>query len=543
VLSRAINKHIDYSQIPAPAGVKEKSLAIPTAMAITNDGKTLYLAAFGSSKIGIFDTEKLENNSFVPNADKHIPVTGGGTSGLILDEEKQRLYVMNRFDNSISIVEIASKTESAHLSLFTPEPANIIAGRHFLYDANFSSSNGEASCASCHIFGDFDNLAWDLGDPEAEVLSNPNLNGPVPALLNYHPLKGPMTTQSLRGLSNQGPLHWRGDRTAARSGGDALDSHAAFKEFNIAFLGLLGRTELISEDEMTSFADFMLSVTYPPNPNRPLDNSFTAKQKAGRDFFFNVESTPLGVIGLTCNQCHVIDAKKGFFGSNGLMSFEGETQDFKIAHLRNLYQKIGMFGMSSVNSGIFSGGDKHMGEQIKGFGFIHDGSVDTVTRFHQSSVFNFKGGEAQRDNVEQFMYAMDSNMKPIIGQQVTLNKTNKTAVLARIELLFARMDAGDNEVIIKGIDAGVIFGGVRLPNGTFQRDDIKQAPISQNELLKLAESDAQELTFTAVPLGSSRRMGVDYDDDRVLNANDNCPFTANPSQQDTDSDGLGNACN
>ena len=41
----------------------------------------------------------------------------------------------------------------------TPERAAVVNGRQFLYDANLSSSNGTSSCASCHIFGDFDSLA------------------------------------------------------------------------------------------------------------------------------------------------------------------------------------------------------------------------------------------------------------------------------------------------------------------------------------------------------------------------------------------------
>ena len=53
--------------------------------------------------------------------------------------------------------------------------------------------------------------------------------------------------------------------------------------------------------------------------------------------------------------------------TDGLSSFEGEPQEFKIAHLRNIYQKVGMFAAS--------------GEQIRGFGFLHDGSVATVFNF------------------------------------------------------------------------------------------------------------------------------------------------------------------
>ncbi|HVM97271.1 MAG TPA: hypothetical protein VMT89_12835, partial [Candidatus Acidoferrales bacterium] len=41
VLPRHLNKHIDYSVVPSPRGVRQRSLATPLDMAITADGKTL----------------------------------------------------------------------------------------------------------------------------------------------------------------------------------------------------------------------------------------------------------------------------------------------------------------------------------------------------------------------------------------------------------------------------------------------------------------------------------------------------------------------
>ena len=64
MLPRHLNKHIDYDQRPAPAGVTEKSLAQPTGMAVTSDGATLYVAAFGSSKLGVYATSQLESGTF-----------------------------------------------------------------------------------------------------------------------------------------------------------------------------------------------------------------------------------------------------------------------------------------------------------------------------------------------------------------------------------------------------------------------------------------------------------------------------------------------
>src|SRR5439155_24753320 len=92
-------------------------------------------------------------------------------------------------------------------------------GRVFLCDAR-RSAHGESACASCHIFGDFDGLAWDLGDPFGTVVSNPTpFRVPPPGgNPSFHPMKGPMTTQSLRGLADPaGRMHCRVGRTG---GGD-----------------------------------------------------------------------------------------------------------------------------------------------------------------------------------------------------------------------------------------------------------------------------------------------------------------------------------
>ena len=52
-----------------------------------------------------------------------------------------------------------------------------------------------------------------------------------------------------------------------------------------------------------------------------------------------------------------------------------------------MYQKVGMFGMPAVD--FFNSGDNGAkGDQVRGFGFLHDGSVDTVFRFLQATVFN-----------------------------------------------------------------------------------------------------------------------------------------------------------
>ncbi len=532
---RHLNKHIDYDTVPSPAGVADLSLASPTEMALDATAGKLYVAAFGSSKVGVYDVTELEDDTFTPPAWPHTEVSGRAPSGLVLDEANGRLYVLTRFNNAVSVVDTTTNSEEASLSLHNPEPLSIVAGRRFLYDARHTSSNGEASCSSCHTFGDMDQLAWDLGDPDGtvipmrnpfEVITIPNLL--TPSFPDHHPMKGPMTTQSLRGMADHGPMHWRGDRSGGNDpGGDALDEDAAFKKFNVAFPGLLGRDSELTTDEMQAFTDFILQVHYPPNPIRAIDNSLTAAQANGHDFFFN--SNPSDG-ARPCDGCHRLDPEQGFFGSRGLMSVENETQFFKIAHLRNLYQKVGMFGMidvpffNALNTGA-------QGDQIRGFGFLHDGSVDSVFRFLNATVFNRSGtnpggfapgatGVQERRDMEAFMLAFDSNLAPIVGQQITLDDTNAAIVDARIDVLVARADVGECDLIVKGPIAGEPRGWVRLADGTFQSDREAEGALSDAALRALAATPGQPLTYTCVPPGAGTRLGIDRDRDLMLDSDE-----------------------
>jgi hypothetical protein len=314
---------------------------------------------------------------------------------------------------------------------------------------------------------------------------------------------------------------------------------------------------------MQAYTDFILQVTYPPNPIRNLDNSLTSDQQAGRDFYFATTSDGKELVSDTfhnCNGCHTLDpagnaqfgvAKPGFFGSDGRYSFDAETQLFKVPHLRNLYQKVGMFGMDATfdpNSGLLAflpapfNDNSFLGDQVRGFGFLHDGTVDTVFRFHGGNVFvqtaNNPGGipvtlssndpNAQqllaaniklRRQIEAFMLAFDSNLAPIVGQQATLTASSGSDVGARIDLLEARAAAGECDLVVKGFARHRHVSFLYEPaTRSFVPDKARARRRSDAVVRALAENGA--LTFTAVPPGSGVRIGLDRDLDGVLDGDD-----------------------
>jgi MYXO-CTERM domain-containing protein len=382
-----------------------------------------------------------------------------------------------------------------------------------------------------------DDLSWDLGDPDGVPFANPNPTPPsdefpfialLPPLEPFDPLKGPMTTQSLRGMKNGGPMHWRGDRTAGASGGDPLDSNAAFLAFNVAFPGLIGRDEgELDPNEMQEFADFALRLTYPPNPIRPLDNSLGPTAATGESLYNGAITDTVA----NCNGCHALDRSQGFFGTSGASTFENEAMEFKVPHLRNAYQKVGMFGAPPTD--FFPDADgSFMGDQVRGTGFLHDGSVSTVFNFVGAGVFSINNTEQRA--LEAFIMEFDSDLAPIVGQQATLTSNSGSDTLARIDLLIARADSvyytsptlgavNECDLIVKGVLNGQYRGWLYQGGDTFASDDGTEAPWSKSALLAVADQPGQSLTFTCVPPGSGTRMGINRDRDVFLDANDPVP--------------------
>ncbi|HEY4015207.1 MAG TPA: hypothetical protein VGM06_17810 [Polyangiaceae bacterium] len=605
IVATNLNSHLNHA---AGTGNPALSVAFPEDLAISQDGRSLYVVAQGSSKLAVYDTAALESGSAPPSLSNQVLLSGGGPTGVTLDEHAGLAFVLTRFDDGISVVDLGSRREVGHVKMYNPEPSSVTAGRQYLYNATLTSTLGDQACASCHIGGDFDGLAWDLGNPGNIPLPITNLaatdsvihtipEADIAGLIGpqeagfifgyYQPCKGPMTTQSLRGLDNAGPMHWRGDRNGAvqQTGSPFLDGSGdpvvsaqpssgifdevnAFKSFNVAFPGLVGNAAELSDADMTDFTTFMLQSTYPPNPIRALDNSLTASQAGGAAFFANAapngQELPVDRFH-NCNGCHVLDrggnagASKhpGFFGTDGRLSFENEPQTFKVPHLRNAYQKVGMFASSldsvhAVGTVIPQLNPPLPG--VRGFGFQHDGADGKLEDFFTAFVFiqttvtiTFDGipnippnpygiplfanpadptnpangistqGLQLRHELADYAFAFDTNLYPIVGQQITLTEPDQASVAARIALLEAQATAGQTDLVAHGTylgqDHGFTFSG-----GMWTPDVSWLPPLTDAQLRAFAIFGP--LTFMAVPPGEGWRVGVDRDGDGFVDGDE-----------------------
>ncbi|MDH3443501.1 MAG: hypothetical protein OEN50_06220, partial [Deltaproteobacteria bacterium] len=490
-----LNPHIRREASVNSGAAKELSLAQPLDLVFRSDGSEAYVAAFGSRKVAVLDrTGRVIDRIGV----------GFGPAGLALDEGSQRLYVLNHLDATISVVDLTTRRLAATAPLrYDPTPEIVKQGRPFLYDAALSSLYGDLSCAICHVFGDVDGLAWDLGDPSGYSYDYPYLLRNTEPLTeprqNLHPLKGPMVTQSLRGLAGAAPYHWRGDRFGSPiAPGRDLPS---FKDFNAAFVDLLGRAQPISETAMDAFGRFVLTIRYPPNPNQRLDRGMSPEEKAGFEFFSGPFPSGAGLVN--CVNCHKLP-----LGTNRLINFEDVSvgRDMKTAHLRNVYQKVGRFNVS--------------GPQVSGFGYLHDGTFDTVANFLKLDTFVFPGdNEAEKDKVrralQSYIMAFDSGMAPAVGRQLTVQDEFNEENRQLVEVLMARADAGDCDLTAKGWEGKTLRGWL-YQKDSFRSDRRDEMPQGLIGLVNRYHRGGEPITFTCVPPGDGSRSGLDRDLDGFL---------------------------
>ncbi len=488
-----LNAGIDYRQLPNPLA-RATSLAQPTDVALSPDQNRTYVAAFGSDRVGLLDRtgRVLARIEIGPNggAGTVDPANKRGPRALAHHPSADVLYVLNRLANTVSVVDTMQLREVDEIELFDPTPAALKAGRGFLYDARLSG-NGTASCASCHIDGGFDGLAWDLGDPSGRMDQVVTANG---QLVSVHPMKGPMTTQTLRGLDVAGGLHWRGEKSG-------------FTDFNGTFDALLGGSVLSTAD-MGLFRDFVATMAREPNPNRDLGGNLAAGDpvngypSAGQQVF----STRLGGVyqrQFSCADCHSEPDGTGVAPVDPVVT--QLPQPFRPAVLREVYRRDGRGRIVD-------------GRQISGFGLSFDGRHDHAVAHLSTSSFASLSA-AQRRDLQAYLRAFDTGTHQTVGHVVAVDRSNHTSsdVVADLATMRGCAQRGDCDVVAIGEIDGRLEGLLWQPAGSaWLRDRAGQAALSDTALDGLLAQGRARLQFRGVPPGQGRAVALDRDGDGVL---------------------------
>ncbi|MCB0782003.1 MAG: hypothetical protein KDC03_21160, partial [Flavobacteriales bacterium] len=445
---------------------------------------------------------------------------GEGPTGIVLDEARARAYNLNKFEGSISTIDLGDDKEVARANFFDPTPMAIKAGRVHLYNTHLGSGTGHISCASCHVDGKWDRLAWDLGDPSGEMDTVPGQFGDVV----FHPLKGLKTTQSLVDIINRGTgnLHWRGDK------GGLIDFAGAFQH-------LQGLSAPMDAGSMQEMEDLLANTWYVPNPfrtYRPENGSAAARERIvspnrvryHQTTFQSVQSAGVALfvaVNQNCAHCHVGNTGRGDLpgqgNTGGTPGVDMNLNENMAADLRATYRKIGFF---------------YDGPSTAGFGLMADGAFPT--NFNRETTSNDYFGDYENELLswsggiyvpncqpcDDFgLWHPHHDAGPALGHRRTLNGTIGST--ADITFMKALVDDKDQEygLIVKGIYQGEQRGFVYTGSDTYQSDQAGQT-VTHGQLVSAAQNNNEPLSWTIVHPSTATRLGVDADSDGVYDQDD-----------------------
>ncbi len=513
-----LNPHLDYQNSSVAPALREQSLGDPRGIAWKADGTMAYITGMGSNNVIVVDA----NGNRIGSEPIEV---GEGPTGIKLDEANERFYVLNKFDGSISTVDMTAGQEVARTKFFDPTPDVIKIGRRILYDTHATSGTGHISCGSCHVDARWDRLAWDLGDPSGQVVT---VNAK-----EFHPMKGLKTTQWLIDIIDKGTgaLHWRGDKET-------------FHDFAGAFQHLQGMDAPMDPASMQQFSDFLANTYYHPNPYRnwytsgsnsngtgyqlrrmnsssqiPYDRvrgpgtSFQPIQNAGPLF---------NTMHVNCNHCHQMQTGRSNHSQAGNENIG--------ADLRTAHKKLGFYFHANSTAGFGYMSDGAFATRVDQTGASHyfgdyqaellawNGGVDLINNSQSWTVETPSGDNLQHD---------DNHSLPAVGLQHTLSGTigngsgqqpNNVNFLRSLANNFPN----DLGVIVKGTWNGQLRGFLYVGSGTgtgsvYQPDENGAPTVTHDALVAHATTAGNNsvLTWTVVHKHVAMRLGVDRDMDGI----------------------------
>jgi hypothetical protein len=468
-----------------------EAMAQPMNVIPSPNGSGWLVSAFGSDRLAHISDQGL----IMGYADLRVAPgspfsqdTVRGPRGMVASPDTDALYVLNKLSRSLSVVDPDSMTVIGEVALSAypfPDP-EFLRGRGFLYDARLSA-DGRSSCASCHIDGDRDGVAWDLGDPLGDMLivqgANLSAHSTTPRDRVLHPMKGPMTTQTLWGLEGGAPFHWRGDMPTIHS-------------FNRVFPALLD-AEPLDDLSMDQLADYLLSIDLHPNPFRNLDNSLKSSVHGGDpyrgEFLFNLHANH-------CAVCHAGD--RGSDNNLDLAHEVGSSQPVKNPHLRTVYQRR----FFNPRPGAVS---------LTGFGLGKDGTGFSLPIVHPYVLHELFQARDFSD-VSAFVLSFDTGSPASTGRTVTVTPATVGLISQSgiLESFLQTAAAGQSDVILTGVYMGRQNAFLYdYQTGTFADAGGNISPYQQ---IHAGMQPGDTLTWMCVPADSGYAFLFDRDRNGIM---------------------------
>jgi YVTN family beta-propeller protein len=177
--------------VEVPLDELERYATQPFGVAIAPDKSRIYVTCGGSEMVTVVDVPRLLRYIHAHRAPytqdlsasanyvvTRIPV-GRNPRGLTLSRDGRKLFVANRLDDTISVIDTRTNRVASTIALAGPKTISVLRrGEQAFYTSRYSFQ-GQIGCATCHIDSTFDGLTWDL-EPDGfgrDIVDNKMIEG------------------------------------------------------------------------------------------------------------------------------------------------------------------------------------------------------------------------------------------------------------------------------------------------------------------------------------------------------------------------------
>ena len=240
---------------------------------------------------------------------KRIPV-GANPKGMVIDHVRGKLYVAERLDDAIAVINIRTNEVEDHIELKATSAISTVRLGAQMFNNAGHTFHQQYSCYTCHPDGHEDGLTYDMSSKGG----NRNL----------------ANVQTLRDLAGTGPYKWNGTNTSI------------YMQCGMRFSKFITRSEVFDEKQLDGLVAYIIQdLKHPPNlyhkPNEPL----TPAQARGKIIYERTTTNKGEIIpeGNRCTTCHPAPNYSNFQLADvgTLKEYDDETL-FDSPNLNNVYE-------------------------------------------------------------------------------------------------------------------------------------------------------------------------------------------------------------
>jgi YVTN family beta-propeller protein len=268
--------------VQIPIDELDRYYALPWGVAIAPDKSKIFLTTAASQSVTVIDvphllkTVRIRRQPFIndlsASADyvlARIPV-GHNPRGILFSPDSKLVYVANRLDDNITVIDPATDKVVSTIDLGGPKNVDALRrGERLFYTADFAFQ-GQFGCSNCHLDATIDGLQWDL-EPDGfgkDIVDN----------------------RSLENLAGTEPFKWNG-------GNADMPTECGPRTEKFFF-----RSQSFNQQQLTDLVTFVYSLPYRPNRYRLPNGDLTPAQERGKAIFERAKSKK-GIAIPEANQC------------------------------------------------------------------------------------------------------------------------------------------------------------------------------------------------------------------------------------------------